>query len=87
MPDLPAHHPRATIYNSLDKALQEDAKFAKDCQSATIDQVQLYQTRAQAHIRDALTDLPKDFADLPFDNFLFEATPILAIKANTERLL
>ena len=87
MPNLPAHRPRATIYNSFDKALQEDKTFAKHCQSATIDQIQLYQDRAQTHVREALTNLPTEFAELPFDDWMFEATPVLAIKANTERLL
>lgn len=87
MPDLPASHPHATIYNSMEKALRDDSTFAKSCSDATANTVSQYQQRAHRYICNAIKHLPPAFHSLPLQTISKLNTPVLAIKARTERLL
>ena len=87
MPNLDAQHPRATIYNSFALALLEDKQFANDCYRANADRVQMFQQRAHDNILAELHTLPIDPEELPLDAIISNATPINAIRAQTERLL
>ena len=68
----------------MNKALQEDHSFALDCLSATVHRIQLFQERAHSQIQESLQNLSPAFSDLPFDDWFYAPTPILAIKAQTE---
>ena len=68
-------------------ALRDDPAFEKACTKATADNVKRYQQRAHDYICNAIKHLPSDFKSLPLQALAKLNTPILAIKARTERLL
>ena len=87
MPDLLPHPPRATPYNSLEQALSHDEQFAKNCFTATVNKIHVFQKRVHDHITKHMHQLPCELPNHSVNDWTFGATPINVIKAQTQRLL
>ena len=87
MPNLPATHPNANKYNSLDLALLLDKEFARDCCRSTVKNIKLFQLRSHAQLIDKPHTLPDPYQSLPLNAMIRNATNVNAIRAQTERIL
>lgn len=86
-PNLTSNHPAANPQNSSALAIKSDPDFARQCQQATLYHIFLWQENEYAKLRDQLHQVPPEFHDLPFHEYIHRNTPVNAIRATTERLL
>ena len=86
-PDLPPDDERATPNASSILAIERDPEFADQCRRATILAIHGYHEAEHAQLREELSQLPTQFHQLPFHEYIHSNTPVAAIKAATERLL
>jgi len=86
-PDLDPSDPKATPANSSILALESDPEFAEQCRKATVLAIHGYHKAVETHLREEMTKLPTQFHLLPLHEYIQSNTPVLTIKAATERLL
>jgi len=86
-PDLDPSDPKATPATSSILALKSDPEFAEQCRKATMLAIHGYHEAVETKLREEMTKLPTQFHSLPFHEYIQSNTPVLTIKAATERLL
>jgi len=85
-PDLNPSDPKATQATSSNLALESDPEFAEQCRKATVLAIHGYQETVEAQLREEMANLPMQFHKIPFHEYIQSNTPVLTIKAATERL-
>jgi len=86
-PDLDPSDPKVTPATSSVLAIESDPEFAEQCQKATTLAIHGYHKAVETQLREEMTKLPTQFHSLPFHEYIQSNTPVLTIKAATERLL
>lgn len=71
----------------ITELIDGDAEFAADVQRATLFHIYAHQENEYRTLRHQLETLPVMFHDIPFHQHIQHATPIQAIRQETERLL
>ena len=87
LPSLDKEDPRATIYNSIDKAKEHDPKFRKKIKSQALEMIYNYQQDKHIELMSALESLPEEYHSLPFHTYLAKTIPINAINMEAEAML
>jgi hypothetical protein len=89
--DLPASHAKATIYNSKQKALQDDPVFQADCKQKHVGLIYNHQHKEYIKLMSILESLPEEYYEacinLPFHEYTGASTPINALNKEAEALL
>jgi hypothetical protein len=89
--DLPASHAKATIYNSEQKALQDDPIFQADCKQKHLKLIYNHQQKQHVNLMSILESLPGEYhkaiINLPFHEYTGASTPINVLNKEAEALL
>jgi hypothetical protein len=89
--DLPTFHAKATIYNSKQKALQDDPVFQVDCKQMHLELIYDHQQKEYVSLMSILESLPEEYYEacinLPFHEYTGASTPVNALNKEAEALL
>ena len=84
---LKASDPSATIFNSKDKAYQDDKDFRKNCDAKTMQLIYEYQQKEHVKLINELETVPTQYHDLPFHKWISNNTPVHALKTQAHEML
>jgi len=91
IPDLPASHAKATIYNSKEMALRNDPVFKSKCKSKHLELIYNHQQKQHVKLMSILESLPEQYykacINLPFHEYTGASTLVNALNKEAEALL
>ena len=66
VPDLDKDNPKATVLNSLEKALAEDSEFVERVKVQSLKLIYEYMQEKRIELMSCLESLPEEYQSLPF---------------------
>ena len=87
VPSLDKNDPKATVYNSLEKAKSDDPKFAKKVAAQSLKLIYDYMQEKHIELMSCLESLPEEYHTLPFHKYLAKTIPISALNKEAEAML
>ena len=87
VPSLDKYDPKATVLNSLGKALAEDEDFVERVKIQSLKLIYEYMQDKHIELMSCLESLPENYDSLPFDENFAKTIPIVALNKEVEAIL
>ena len=87
VPDLDKDDPKATVLNSLKKALAEDLEFVEQVKVQSLKLIYEYMQEKHIELMSCLESLPEEYHSLPFHEYFAKTIPIAALNKEAEAML
>ena len=84
---LQASDPSATIFNSQEKAYQEEKDFRKSCDPKVMQLIYEHQQNEPIKLMNELQQVPVEYHSLPFHHWISNNTPVHALKTQAHEML
>ena len=79
--------PSETIFNSQEKAYQEDKDFRKSCDLKAMQLIYEHQQKEHIKLMNELQQVPVEYHSLPFHHWISNNTPVHALKTQAHEML
>ena len=79
--------PAATIFNSQEKAYQDDKDFRKSYNLKAMQLIYEHQQKEHIKLMNELQQVPLEYHSLPFHHWISNNTPIHALKTQAHEML
>ena len=87
VPSLDKDDPKATVLNSLEKALAEDSQFVEQVKVQSLKLIYEYMQEKHIELMSCLESLPEEYHSLPFHEYFAKNIPISALNKEAEAML
>ena len=87
VPDLNKDDPKATVLNSVKKALAEDSEFVERVKVQSFKLIYKYRQEKYTELMLCLESLPEEHHSLPFHEYFTKTIPIAALNKEAEAIL